>query len=128
MASSESFGVKEGHGKQVIEWINERATKSDAKLEARLYDHLLHTQNFGNFEMFSWMGSAKVARRLVIQASKRFRVRIIEGGYKTRESIISTTKIEYAMVRDGDKVVGKIKFETSRLGRNPWRVKLEEPS
>ena len=37
--------------------------------------------------MFSWMGDVQVARKLVIKASKRFKIRIIEGGYKPKDKI-----------------------------------------
>lgn len=126
MASSESFGVQSGYGKQVVEWINEYASKNKIDLEARLYNHTIRTQNFGNFEMFSWMGNIKSARRTIVQASKRFHVRVIEGGYKTKEGIFSTTKIDYAMVREGSRIMGKIKFDAPRISRGTWTIREEE--
>ena len=127
MASSETFGVQEGRGEAAVAWINEYAKKNGLKLEARLYGHTVRTQNFGGFEMFSWMGNAKAARQAVIRASKRFHVRVIEGGYKTREGMFSTTKTDYAMVRDGSRTVGKIKFEAPRIGSRMWEPVSEEP-
>ncbi len=126
MASSELFGAQSGYGSRIVEWINGYAAKNGLKLEARTYDRVVHTQNFGDFEMFSWMGNVKAARRATIQASKRFHVRVIEGGYKTKESMFSTTKIDYAMIRDGTRIVGKIKFEAPRIGRGEWIIKEEE--
>jgi len=126
MGASESFGVQEGHGERVVAWINERATREGARLEARLYGHTVRTQNFGSFEMFSWMGDTKAARRAVVRASKRFRVRVIEGGYKARERVFSTRRVDYAMVRDGERVLGRLKFEAPRLGGGPWTLRGEE--
>ena len=127
MSSSETYGIQKGYGVRVVAWINEYAAKKGLKLETRLYGHTIHTQNFGDFEMFSWMGDVKAARRATVQAAKRFRIRIIEGGYKTRESMFSTSKVDYGMVRDGARMVGKIKFESPRIGSRMWRVSGEEP-
>lgn len=126
MAGSESFGVQEGHGARVVAWINEHAARQGARLEARLYGHTVRTQNFGSFEMFSWMGDVKAARRAVVRASRRFRVRVIEGGYKARERTFSTRRVDYAMVRDGERVLGRLRFEAPRLGRGPWALSGEE--
>lgn len=126
MGSSESFGAQSGYGERVVGWINEYSIKNKLKLEARLYGHVIHTQNFGDFEMFSWMGDVKAARRATVQASKRFHIRVIEGGYKTKVSVFSTTKIDYAMIREGTRIVGKIKFESPRLGRSTWSIIDEE--
>ena len=66
-------------------WMNEEAERRSVKFEARLYDYVIKTENFGTFEMFSWMGDVKVARSLIVKASKKFRVKVIEGGYKAKE-------------------------------------------
>jgi hypothetical protein len=126
MKNSESFGIESGFGIKVIEWLNEEAKKQNLKFEARLYGHIITTQNFGAFEMFSWVGDVQVARKLIIKASKRFKVKVIEGGYKTKERIFHTKKSDYAMVRKGDEVIGHLEFEASRFGSEKWRVKAEE--
>ena len=126
MRGSELFGVQNGYGKQTVEWINEYATKNKLKLEARLYGQVIHTQYFGDFEMFSWMGNVKVARRITTLVSKRFHTKIIEGGYKTRENILSTRKIDYALVKEGIRIIGKLKFESLRFGKGEWSIIDEE--
>ena len=123
---SESFGVEKGHGKEVVEWLNAQAEKQESKFEARLYGYEITTKNFGTFEMFSWIGSVQVARKLVIRASKRFKVKVIEGGYKTKEKILHMKRSDYAMVRKGDKIFGHLEFEASRFGREKWKIKNEE--
>ena len=126
MRNSETFAVENGFGQKAMEWLNEEAKKVNRKFEARLYDHTITTQNFGSFEMFSWVGDVQVARKLVVKVSKRFKIKVIEGGYKTKERILHTKKSDYALVRLGDKVIGHIEFESSRLGREKWKIKNEE--
>lgn len=126
MGDSETFAVESGNGERAIEWLNEEAKKVNKKFEARLYDHTIITQNFGSFEMFSWVGDVQVARKLIVKVSKRFKIKVIEGGYKTKERILHTQKSDYAMVRLGDKVIGHVEFVASRFGREKWKIKNEE--
>jgi len=123
---SETFGIEKGFGQKVISWINEQAKKNKSKFEARLYDYDITTKNFGTFEMFSWIGDIKVVRNLVVKASKRFKVKIIEGGYKPKERTFTMKKSDYAMVRKGDKILGHLEFESSRFGFEKWKIKDEE--
>lgn len=126
MKDSESFGVEKGHGEKVIAWINKQAEGKGMDLKARLYGYDLQTDNFGTFEMFSWMGNVQDARRLVIRASKRFKVKVIEGGYKTREKIFRLKRSDYGLVRKGDRIIGHVEFEASMLGGDAWKIKAEE--
>ena len=126
MRDSETFGVEKGFGQKVVDWLNEQSQENDLKFEARLYDYDLDTDNFGSFEMFSWMGNVQSARKLIIRASKRFKVKVIEGGYKTKEKIFHVKKSDYGMVRKGEKVIGHIEFESSRFGKDHWKIKAEE--
>ncbi len=126
MKDSETFAVESGYGSKVIEWLNEEAKENNLKFEARLYDQTLSTQNFGSFEMFSWIGNVPIARKMIIKASKRFKIKVIEGGYKTEERILHFKKSDYGLVRRGDKIIGHIELETSRFGRDKWKVKSEE--
>jgi len=126
MTDSETFAVESGYGEKTIEWLNDEAKKINKKFEARLYDHTITTQNFGSFEMFSWIGDPQFARKLIVKASKRFKIKVIEGGYKTKERILHTKKSDYGFVRRGDKIIGHIEFEASRFGREKWKIKNEE--
>ncbi|MDE1861752.1 MAG: hypothetical protein KGI33_02440 [Thaumarchaeota archaeon] len=126
MADSESFGVEKGYGRQAVDWMNEEAKKAEWKFEARLYDHEIATRSFGTFEMYSWIGDPKAARELIIKASKRFKIKVIEGGYKTRRMIIKVERNEYGLVRRGDRVIGQIEFTSSRLTQSKWMVSKEE--
>ena len=126
MRDSETFGAEAGFGSKIVDWINEEAQKQGLKMEARLYDYQITTQNFGAFDMFSWIGDVHAARKLIIRGSKRFKIKVIEGGYKTKEKILHMKKSDYGIVRKGDKIIGHLEFEASRFGREKWKIKAEE--
>ena len=126
MAGSETFGVESGFEERVLEWMNSDAKKRKLKFEARSYGYSITTKNFGAFEMFSWMGDVKDARRLIIKASRRFKVRVIEGGYKTKEKVLKTKKTDFAMVRKGERVIGHLEFSSPLFGDTMWKLEAEE--
>ena len=126
MRESETFGSEKGSGEELVQWLNDEAINRKMKFEARLYDYVVKTENFGTFEMFSWMGDVKTARSLIAKASKKFRVKVIEGGYKAKEKVYSTKKSDFAMVRKGDRVIGHLKFSAARFGKGDWELVEEE--
>jgi len=71
-------------------------------------------------------GDVKVARSLITKASKRFKVRVIEGGYRTEEKVLKRKKQDYAMVRKGDRVIGHLEFSSSLFGDTKWKLETEE--
>ncbi len=126
MGDSETFGVEKGHGDEVVSWLNKQAKSQSIKLEARLYGYDVSTENFGDFEMFSWVGNVQSARKMIIKASKRFKVKVIEGGYKPKEKTFKMKKFDFAKVKKGDKTVGQIEFTASRFGNKHWEIQSEE--
>jgi hypothetical protein len=76
--------------------------------------------------MFSWIGDVQIARKMIIKASKRFKVKVIEGGYKPKEKIIKIKKLDFAKVKKGDKTIGQLEFTASRFGNNHWEIQNEE--
>jgi len=126
MGISETFGIEKDHGEEVITWINEQVKSQGRKLEARLYGYDISTKNFGDFEMFSWIGDVQIARKLIIRASKRFKIKVIEGGYKPKEKIFRMKKIDFAKVKRGDKTIGQLEFTVSRFRNNQWEIQNEE--
>jgi len=126
MAGSETFGVESGFEERVLEWMNSDAKKRKLKFEARSYGYSITTENFGTFEMLSWIGDVKVARSIITKASKRFKVRVIEGGYRTKEKVLKRKKQDYAMVRRGDRVIGHLEFSSSLFGDTKWKLETEE--
>ncbi len=126
MGISETFGIEKGHGEEVITWLNDQVKSQGTKLEARLYGYEISTKNFGDFEMFSWIGDVQIARKLIIKASKRFKIKIIEGGFKSKEKIFKMKKLDYAKVKKGDKTIGQLEFTVSRFGNKQWEIQNEE--
>ena len=126
MAGSESFGVESGFGEQVLEWMNSEAKKRKSKFEARAYNYEITTKNFGTFEMFSWIGDVKAARSLITKASRRFKIRVIEGGYRTKEKVLKSKKTDFALVRKGERIIGHLEFSSSVFGNSMWKLKNEE--
>ncbi|MDC0927515.1 hypothetical protein OAQ30_00620 [Nitrosopumilus sp.] len=126
MGNSETFGVQKGHGKKIVEWLNEQSKIQNNKLEARLYDYEISTKNFGEFEMFSWMGDVQIARRMIIKASKKFKIKVIEGGYKPKEKVFKIKKFDFAKVKKGDKTIGQLELAVSRFGNAQWEIQYEE--
>ena len=102
--------------------MNSVAENNKWKFEARLYNHSITTKNFGVFEMFSWIGDVKVARNLIVKVSKRFRVRVIEGGYKPEDKIYIRSNSDYAIVRKGERTIGHLEFTAPMLGNKMWEV------
>ena len=126
MGDSETFGIEKGHGKEVIAWLNEQAKTQKIKLEARLYGYNITTKNFGEFEMFSWIGDVQIARKLIIKASKRFKIKVIEGGFKPKERVFRMKKFDSAKVKKGEKTIGQLEFVASRFGNSQWEIQNEE--
>ena len=126
MGDSETFGIEKDHGKEVIAWLNEYAEKHNMNLEARLYGYTISTKNFGDFEMFSWIGDVQNARKMIIKASKKFKIRVIEGGYKPKEKLFKMKKFDFAKVKKGEKTIGQLEFSVSRVGNKQWEIEDEE--
>jgi len=126
MGNSETFGVQKGHGKEIVEWLNEQSKTQKTKLEARLYNYEISTKNFGDFEMFSWMGDVQIARKMIIKASKKFKIKVIEGGYKPKDKIFKMKKLDFAKIKKGDKTIGQVEFAVSRFGNGQWEIQDEE--
>ena len=126
MGGSETFGVESGFVDEALDWMNNEAKKRKSKFEARTYNYEITTKNFGSFEMFSWVGDVKVARSLITKASKRFKIRVIEGGYRTKEKVLKTKKTDFAMVRKGERVIGHLEFSSSMFGDTRWKLETEE--
>ena len=126
MANSETFGVEKGHGEKIVGWLNEQSKIQNIKLEARLYNYEVSTKNFGYFEMFSWMGDVQIARKMIIKASKKFKIKVIEGGYKPKEKLFKMKKFDFAKVKKGDKTIGQLEFAVSRIGNAQWEIQNEE--
>ncbi|MDI1495246.1 MAG: hypothetical protein K8823_552 [Cenarchaeum symbiont of Oopsacas minuta] len=126
MGLSETFGIEKNFGTKVVEWLNTEALSKKYKIEFRLYGYEIITENFGSFEMISWMGDVQYARKLITRASKRFKIKAIEGGYKPAERTYLWRRSDYAMVRRGDTVIGQLELVAPRFGNSKWKIRAEE--
>ena len=120
------YGAEKGNGDKVVSWLKEEAKSAGLKLEARLEDYIISTQNFGEFELISLSDDSIAVRKLISKVGKRYGIKMIEGGYVEEARIIRRKKSDYAKVLRGEKVIGHLEFETPRFGAKKWEIKLEE--
>jgi len=120
------YGAEKGNGDKVISWLKEQAKSSGLKLEVRLEDYILSTQNFGEFELISLSDDSIPVRKLISKVGKRYGIKMIEGGYVEEARILRRRKSDYAKVLRGEKVIGHLELETPRFGAKKWEIKLEE--
>ncbi|MCH7966660.1 MAG: hypothetical protein IIB02_04470 [Thaumarchaeota archaeon] len=121
------YGAEKGNGKKVVSWLKEQVESTGLKLEIKLEDYIISTQNFGDFELISLSNDSIPVRKLISKVGKRYGIRMIEGGYKEKARILRRRKSDYAKVLlKGEKVIGHLEFETPRFGAKKWKIKLEE--
>jgi hypothetical protein len=120
------YGAEKGNGEKIASWLNEQAKESGLKLQVKVKNSILSTQNFGDFDLLLLSDDSVKSRKLISKAGKRFGIKMIEGGYKEEARIIRRKKSDYAKVLNGDKVIGHLELETSRFGTKKWEIKLEE--
>ena len=111
MGDSETFGIEKDHGEEVTQWLNEQAKSQGLKLEARLYGYSISTtKTLEILKCFHGWAMFKLHRKLIIKASKRFKIKVIEGGYKPKEKVFRMKKFDYAKVKKRDKTIGQIRI------------------
>ncbi len=126
LATTDNFAIEHGKAQRAIEWLNSYATKNNKKLEIKLEGYLLSTTRFGNFEVVSWRGDWSTARDLIIRASKKLNIKVVEGGYHVKGQLLSSLfgiSREFAKVYSGGSIIGNLELST-RSGR--WIVKGEK--
>ena len=127
MTSSDSFGAQQGFGVTVAKWLNEEVIKLKKDVSAELYGHIIDTSRFGKFEMLLWNGDISVARDLIIRASKRYKIKTLEGGYKPSSFFsFSVENRDYTKVHYNGSLVGYLELTKSRLPGTKWRVSGEK--
>jgi hypothetical protein len=126
LATTDNFAIEQGKAQRAIEWLNSYATKNNKKLEVRLEGYLLSTTKFGNFEVVSWRGEWSTARNLIIKASKKLNIKVVEAGYHVKGQLLSSlfgVSREFAKVYSGGNMIGNLELGI-RSGR--WIVKGEK--
>ncbi|HKG70401.1 MAG TPA: hypothetical protein VKA87_00820 [Nitrososphaeraceae archaeon] len=126
MTSANNFALEQGKSAKAIDWMNSYAKMKNRKLEIRSENYSLSTLKFGNFEAISWNGDWSAARLIIVKASSKLNMKVIEAGYHKKGSLISSLlggSDEIAKVYSGGKLVGNIVLK-SKSGK--WIVKSEK--
>ena len=126
MATSDNFAIEQRKAQIAIEWMNSYATKNNKKLEVKLEGYVLSTTKFGIFEVVSWKGEWSTARNMIIRASKKLNIKVVEAGYHVKGQLLSSLfgiSREFARVYSGGNIIGHLEL-TTRSGR--WIVKGEK--
>ncbi len=126
MTSANNFALEQGKSAKAIEWMNSYAKMKNRKLEVRLENYSLSTLKFGNFDAISWNGDWSAARLIIVKASSKLNMKVIEAGYHKKGSLISSLlggSDEIAKVYSGGNLVGNIVLK-SKSGK--WIVKSEK--
>jgi hypothetical protein len=127
LTSANNFAVEQAKSGKAIEWMNSYAKIKNKKFEARLEDYSLSTLKFGNFEVIYWKGDWSAARSIIIKASSKLNMKVIEAGYHKKGNLVSLLfggSDEIAKVYSGGNLIGNIVLK-SKSGK--WIVKSEKP-
>ena len=78
MTSANNFALEQGKSAKAIDWMNSYAKMKNKKLEVRLENYSLSTLKFGNFDAISWNGDWSAARFIIVKASSKLNMKVIE--------------------------------------------------
>ena len=126
MTSANNFALEQGKSAKAIDWMNSYAKIKNRKLEVKLENYSLSTLKFGNFDAISWNGDWSAARLIIVKASSKLNMKVIEAGYHKKGSLLSSLlggSDEIAKVYSGGNLVGNIVLK-SKSGK--WIVKSEK--
>jgi hypothetical protein len=93
LANADNFAVEERNAAKAIGWMNSYASKNNKKFETKLEGYTLSTINFGNFEVISWSGDWSTARNIIIRASRKLNIKIVEAGYHQKGNLSGKQRI-----------------------------------
>ena len=126
LANADNFAVEQRKAAKAVEWMNSYALKNNKKFETKLEGYSLSTINFGTFEVISWKGNWSAARNIIIKASKKLNMKVIEAGYHQKGNLIQSlfmSSKEFAKVYSDGNFTGNIVLGT-KSGK--WIVKSEK--
>ncbi len=126
MPSANNFALEQAKSSRAIEWMNSYAKMKNKKLEARLENYSLSTLKFGEFDVIYWKGDWSAARSIIIKASSKLNMKVIEAGYHKKGNFMSLLlggSDEIAKVYSGGNLIGNIVLK-SRSGK--WIVESEK--
>jgi hypothetical protein len=126
LPSANNFALEQAKSLRAIEWMNSYAKMKNKKLEARLENYSLSTLKFGEFDVIYWKGDWSAARSIIIKASSKLNMKVIEAGYHKKGNFMSLLlggSDEIAKVYSGGNLIGNIVLK-SRSGK--WIVESEK--
>ncbi|MGH9984269.1 MAG: hypothetical protein ACRD8W_09970 [Nitrososphaeraceae archaeon] len=115
MARSDNFAIEKGKAEKGINWMNTYAATRNKKFNVKLSGYTLSTVNFGNFEVISWEGEWSAARQIIVKASSKLNMKIVEAGYHSKSNILESflgLGKEYAKVYSGGVLMGNVVLGT----------------
>lgn len=127
MASTDNFGVENGMGHRAVEWMNSYSKEKKMEFKAKLEDYQISSKNFGDFEIISWRGNWSDARKIIIKASTKLSMKVIESGYHQKDNLLISFfgfGKEFGKVYKKGNYIGTIVLGM-RSGK--WYIKSEKP-
>ena len=126
MGSADNFAIEQGKADRAIEWMNLYAKKNNKRFEAKLQGYLLSTIKFGSFEVISWKGDWSSARSVMLKASSKLKIKVLESGYHEKGNLLSSffgVSVEFAKIYRNGNLVGQIEL---KLKSGKWIAKSEK--
>ena len=127
MAGTDNFGVENGMGHRAVEWMNSYSKEKKMEFKAKLEGYQILSKNFGDFEIISWRGNWSDARKIIIKASTKLSMKVIESGYHQKDNLLISFfgfGKEFGKVYKKGNYIGTIVLGT-RSGK--WYIKSEKP-
>jgi hypothetical protein len=126
LANADNFAVEERNAAKAIGWMNSYAIKNNKKFETKLEGYTLSTINFGNFEVISWSGDWSTARNIIIRASRKLNIKVVEAGYHQKGNLLQSLFLgsrEFGKVYSSGHIIGNISLN---MVSGKWKVKSEK--
>jgi len=127
MAGTDNFGVENGMGHRAVEWMNSYSKEKKMEFKAKLEGYQILSKNFGDFEIISWRGNWSDARKIIIKASTKLSMKVIESGYHQKDNLLISF---FGFGKEFGKVYKKGNYiGTIVLGMRSekWYIKSEKP-
>jgi hypothetical protein len=127
MAGSDNFGVENGMGHRAVVWMNSYSKEKKMEFKAKLEGYQISSKNFGDFEIISWRGKWSDARKIIVKASTKLSMKVIESGYHQKDNLLISFfgfGNEFGKIYKKGNYIGTIVLGM-RSGN--WYIKSEKP-
>jgi len=113
-------------GFKAVEWMNSYSVEKKKEFKAKLEGYRISSKNFGDFEIISWSGDWSDARKIIVKASTKLSMKVLESGYHQKDTLLFSLfglGKEFAKVYKKGNYIGTIVLGI-RSGK--WYVKSEK--